>query len=223
MSKSLVNIKGTKFGLIFSFNMEEASFAEICAALEERLMISGDFFTNAEYSIYDENSFSQHDLVMLESIIGKYHMHKISLEAQKERKENNEDLTFQAFGGDSVMIMRGVRSGQRLNIRGNAVIMGDVNPGGEIVASGSILIMGCCRGLLHAGAEGDKNTFIVAYSMAAQQLRIAEHVATLPDDVGNSPLKMATLKDSNIIITDYHPQYFNTEAEVYKEYKGVNP
>jgi septum site-determining protein MinC len=71
--------------------------------------------------------------------------------------------------------------------------------------------MGFCRGLLHAGAEGDKNVFILAYTMAAQQLRIAEHVATLPENLGDTPLKMATLKGDNIVITDYSPLYFNIE------------
>ena len=214
MSKSLVNIKGTKSGLVFSFNAADASFAEICAALEERLIISGDFFINAEYVIQDEETFAPHDLAMLISIMEKYHLQKSSWEAQNEQKEGNEEVTFQAFGGDSVMVMRGVRSGQRLNIRGNAIVMGDINPGGEIVATGSIVVMGFCRGLLHAGAEGDKSVFILAYTMAAQQLRIAEHVATLPDNLGETPLKMATLKDDNIVITDYSPQYFNLEPTV---------
>lgn len=212
MSKNLINIKGTKSGLIFSFNRKEASFAEICAALEEKLMASGDFFTNAEYMIQEEEAFSVQDLAMLDKIMEKYDLKKTVLIMENEQIESSEAVTFQARGGDSVMVMRGVRSGQRLNIRGNAIIMGDVNRGGEIVASGSILVMGCCRGLLHAGAEGEKNVFILAYKLAAQQLRIAEHVATLPEDMGGAPLKMATLKDESIVITDYHPTRFSLEA-----------
>jgi septum site-determining protein MinC len=211
MSKSLVNIKGAKSGLIFSFSTAEASFAEVCAALEEKLLGSGDFFTNAEYIIQDEELFSPQDLALLESIMEKYHLQKSNWDPHNEQPESGEDITFQALGGDSVMVMRGVRSGQKLNIRGNAIVMGDVNPGGEIVATGSILVMGYCRGLLHAGAEGDKSVFILAYNMAAQQLRIAEHVATLPDNLGDTPLKMAALKDESIVITDYRPPYFGAE------------
>ncbi|MCL1817189.1 MAG: hypothetical protein FWG43_06285, partial [Clostridiales bacterium] len=212
MSKSLVNIKGTKSGLIFTFNTDDASFAELCAALEERLIISGDFFTNAEYTIQDEEVFSADDLAKLRSIMGKYHLSINNRIEQNEQLENREETTFQAFGGDSVMVMRGVRSGQKLNIRGNAIIMGDVNPGGEIVASGSIVVMGSCRGLLHAGAEGDKNVFILAYMLASRQLRIAEHVATLPDNLADTPLKMATLVDNSIVVTDYNPARFGMES-----------
>jgi len=89
-----------------------------------------------------------------------------------------------------------------------AVVMGDVNPGGEIVATGDIVVMGSCRGILHAGAEGDENCYIVAYNMSAQQLRIASHVATVPSDIGLSPLKVAVIQNSSIILTDYIPSQF---------------
>jgi len=208
MSKNLVNIKGSKFGLIFSFNTMEASFAELCAALEEKLTGSGDFFSNAEYRIQNDQLFSTEELSYIEGIMDKYHMIKSVLPVQNEKREEREEMTFQAHGGDSVMIMRGVRSGQKLNIRGNAIIMGDINPGGEIVASGSIVVMGHCRGLLHAGAEGDRDAYIVAYVLTSQQLRIADHVASLNEDLSDSPLKAAMIQDSGIVITDYLPSQF---------------
>lgn len=208
MAKSLVHIKGSNSGLIFSFSTMEASFAELCAALEEKLMGSGDFFTNSGYVIQDEQQFTPEELSLMDSIMEKYHMKKTVLPTCNEQKEGREEVTFQAHGGDSVMIMRGVRSGQKLNVRGNAIVMGDINPGGEIVASGSIVVMGSCRGLLHAGAEGDQNAYIVAYTLASQQLRIAEHVATLPEDLAVSPLKAAMIRDGAIVITDYHPAHF---------------
>jgi septum site-determining protein MinC len=144
--------------------------------------------------------------------MGKYYLQKSAQITHNVQLESREEITFQAFGGDSVMVMRGVRSGQKLNIRGNAIIMGDVNPGGEIVASGSIVVMGNCRGLLHAGAEGDKGVFILAYILASRQLRIAEHVATLPEDLGDAPLKMAMLRDDNIQVSDYNPSRFGMES-----------
>lgn len=208
MSKNLVSIKGSKFGLLFSFNTMEASFAELCAALEEKLMGSGDFFNNAEYIIQNDQLFSTEEISLIEGIMEKYCMTKSVSSVQNEKKEEREEMTFQAHGGDSVMIMRGVRSGQKLNIRGNAIIMGDINPGGEIVASGSIVVLGCCRGLLHAGAEGDRDAYIVVYILASQQLRIADHVASLTEDLSDLPLKAAMIQDGGIVITDYQPSQF---------------
>ena len=51
MNKNLVSIKGTSSGLVFTFNRENATFKEICLALEDKLMNSGDFFVHAEYII----------------------------------------------------------------------------------------------------------------------------------------------------------------------------
>ncbi|MEG2213523.1 MAG: septum site-determining protein MinC, partial [Clostridiales bacterium] len=79
---------------------------------------------------------------------------------------------------------------------------------GEILASGNIVIMGACRGVLHAGAEGDRSCFIIAYTMAAQQLRIADMVATVPPEISASPLKVALIKGDGIILTDYTSSQF---------------
>jgi septum site-determining protein MinC len=140
----------------------------------------------------------------------KYHLQKNIKPMENTQKEQREDVLYQAQGGDSVMIMRSVRGGQKINVRGNAVIMGDINPGGEVMASGSIIVMGSCRGLLHAGAEGDTDAFVVAYVLAAQQVRIADHVATVPQELAESPLKAAMIKGDTIVVTDYFPSQFKS-------------
>lgn len=66
-----------------------------------------------------------------------------------------------------------VRSGQKLEFEGSIVIMGDVNDGAEVIAGDNIVILGALRGLAHAGAKGNVNAIIVASSIDAPQLRIA--------------------------------------------------
>jgi len=53
-----------------------------------------------------------------------------------------------------------------------------------------------------------EESYILVYNMHAQQLRIAEHVATVPEDAGMSPLKLAMIQDNNIVLTDYVPAQF---------------
>src|SRR5699024_6421528 len=48
-------------------------------------------------------------------------------------------------------INRIVRSGQVLEVTGNLLLIGDVNPGGKVVATGNIYIMGRLYGIAHAG------------------------------------------------------------------------
>ena len=43
-------------------------------------------------------------------------------------------------------------------------------------------------------------------------MRIAEYVATVPEDAGLSPLKLAVVQDGSIVLTDYVPAQFKESA-----------
>lgn len=73
-----------------------------------------------------------------------------------------------------------VRSGVEIRHSGTVVILGDLNPGGIVVADGDILVWGRLRGVAHAGAGGNAQCLILALQMQPTQLRIAEHVARAP-------------------------------------------
>ncbi len=70
-----------------------------------------------------------------------------------------------------------LRGGQTLHHTGNIVVVGDVNPGAELVATGDILVFGRLGGIAHAGAQGDAEARIYALDLAATQLRIATFIA----------------------------------------------
>jgi septum site-determining protein MinC len=70
-----------------------------------------------------------------------------------------------------------LRGGQILQQMGNIVVVGDVNPGAELVASGDILVFGALRGTAHAGAQGDAAARVAALELAPTQLRIATYIA----------------------------------------------
>ncbi len=70
-----------------------------------------------------------------------------------------------------------LRGGQVLHHTGNIVVIGDVNPGAELVATGDIVVFGRLRGIAHAGAGGDETARIYALDLSATQLRIATFIA----------------------------------------------
>jgi septum site-determining protein MinC len=70
-----------------------------------------------------------------------------------------------------------LRGGQALAYAGNVVIVGDVNPGAEVVAGADIVIFGTLRGVAHAGAQGDTGARVFALELAPTQLRIASRIA----------------------------------------------
>ena len=73
-----------------------------------------------------------------------------------------------------------IRSGVEIRHSGTVVILGDINPGGVVVASGDIIVWGRLRGIAHAGAGGNSQCLIMALQMEPTQLRIANFVARAP-------------------------------------------
>jgi len=80
-------------------------------------------------------------------------------------------------------------------------VLGDVNPGAEVVAGGDVVVVGALRGLAHAGAEGNEQATIWALELAAKQLRIAEVVAIAPEEAepGGGP-ERARVENGQIVI-----------------------
>jgi septum site-determining protein MinC len=74
-----------------------------------------------------------------------------------------------------------VRSGMDIRHEGTVIIMGDVNPGGEIYAAGDIIVWGRLRGIAHAGYPNNPQCLIMALQMEPTQLRIADRVARAPE------------------------------------------
>jgi septum site-determining protein MinC len=97
-----------------------------------------------------------------------------------------------------------LRSGGKVSYEGNVVVMGDVNPGAEIVASGSIIIWGRLRGVVHAGAEGDESAVVCALELLPTQLRIAGEIAVSPKKQGKSQPEVARLKDGHLTAEPWH-------------------
>ncbi len=69
-----------------------------------------------------------------------------------------------------------LRSGQKIEYEGSLVIIGDVNPGAEVIAGENIIVVGELRGLAHAGAKGNRDAVIEAVAISATQIRIADIV-----------------------------------------------
>jgi len=101
---------------------------------------------------------------------------------------------------EGLVVQRTLRSGQSLRHPGHVVIIGDVNPGAEVVAGGHIVVWGRVRGLVHAGALGDEEAVICALDLAPMQLRIAAHIARSPEDRGRTPVpEMASVREGQIV------------------------
>lgn len=111
---------------------------------------------------------------------------------------------------NTILIKRTLRSGQKIHYQGNVVVLGDVNPGAEVVATGNVIVMGQLRGVVHAGAGGDEKAMVMSFRLAPTQLRIANHITRPPDDdspESNQP-EIARIKNGVVTI-----EIFNTGTD----------
>lgn len=82
---------------------------------------------------------------------------------------------------DPLYLQASVRIVIEIRHPGTVIILGDLNPGSNVVAAGDILVWGRLRGFVHAGAWGNSNCRIMALQMEPTQLRIANAVARAPE------------------------------------------
>ncbi|MCT7993416.1 septum site-determining protein MinC [Laspinema olomoucense] len=92
----------------------------------------------------------------------------------------NPVATVQALA-DPLYLETTLRSGVEIRHPGNVILVGDVNPGGSIIADGDILVWGRLRGLAQAGANGNEQCIVMALQMEPTQIRIADWVARSPE------------------------------------------
>jgi septum site-determining protein MinC len=105
----------------------------------------------------------------------------------------------------ALMVRRTLRSGYSLKHPGHIVIIGDINLGAEVIASGSVVIWGKLRGVVHAGAEGDTNANVYALDLSPTQLWIAGQNATLPLKRIKQQPESARLRDGEVVVETWNP------------------
>jgi len=102
-------------------------------------------------------------------------------------------------GEQAVLFHRTLRSGFSIQFPGHVVVIGDVNPGAEIIAGGNIVIWGRLRGMAHAGAEGNTNAIVCALDLMPTQLRIANQISITPQQRKKAQPEMVCLKDGKVV------------------------
>lgn len=207
-----VSIKGGKDGLRLVLD-ESAPWADILDELHERFSHGTEFFHGAELIIdTGERALADEELAELVALMGEHSLQPTAL-ATSSREGRSAGraagvatrpalraaapMQPQNDPDSSLFVQRTLRSGQVLRHHGHLVLMGDVNPGAEVMAGGSIIIWGRLRGTAHAGAMGDMSAVICALELTPTLLRIADAMARPP---GTRPVgpEMARITEKGI-------------------------
>lgn len=234
MRKDDVLFKGTKDGVLITLN-DEQDYEVLKKRLKEKLVASDNFFQGGWVILdVGRRTLTTAQLIELETIINQEHGVHLSRVIRGEDASNgitNEEppasntvlpgpirwgvpvgeqkrLLFDdsdVHQGNTIIVRRTIRSGQRVRFQGSVVILGDVNPGAEVTATGDIVVLGSLRGVAHAGAAGDERAVVAALSLQPTQLRIGSMIARPPDGDQPRPAgpELARVIDGAIVIRPY--------------------
>lgn len=207
MKEEDVVFKGTKNGLTL-FIKEDMDLALLQEKILDKLNSAGNFFVGAAVQIDVADLRLPEDKVKaIKKMIESFGLIFDGIVTHAEFKKPEINRTEVMDMTNSLLVKKTLRSGQRLNYDGNIIIMGDVNPGAEVMASGDIIVLGRLRGVAHAGALGNQEAIVMAFQLQPIQLRIAQYITRSPDNeeislAPDSP-EIARVKDGLVMIEPY--------------------
>ena len=232
MDNSVI-IKGSKSGITV-FLDNEMPFEELLESVSDKFKNASKFFNNANMAIsFDGRDLSAEEEKKILNIISDVSDLNIVcvLDENNDMKTVYEEAVKKAIASTAVqvpepalqpvsqtvsdqrtscMFYKGtLRSGQVFEADGSVVVLGDVNPGGKVVAKGSVIVLGSLKGNIFAGVDGNENAFVVALEMNPMQIKIADVIARSSDSApkkksknkGVMP-KISFVEDGNIYIED---------------------
>jgi len=217
----MITIKGIRQGLLVT--LRRGGWEQLLAELQRRLEASPAFFKGGRVSLdvgslpltednlrQARDMLAQHD-VTLHAVVGKNAQTEAASQALGlvidlglERRPPPTTPAPQANPDEALLKQGTLRSGQSVRYPGHVIIIGDVNPGAEIVAGGHIVVWGKLRGTVHAGAMGDDEAMICALDLSPTQLRIASYITRSPEERRRKPTpEVAAVCNGQIVATPW--------------------
>lgn len=228
MTVSQFSIKGTRDGLVITTG--EGPWPDVAESLVDTIQSQGDFFRGARVALHvGERALERDDIRKLRDKLAE---HDVTLwavlgkSADTIRSARREDLATELeqpapaptqdesgelpeidsneYGTGAVVVKHTLRSGRVIRHTGHIVVIGDVNPGAQIIAGGDVLVWGRLRGTVHAGAMGDERALVCALDLRPMQLRIANRVAISPVERQARPRpEIAFVRDGQIVAEEW--------------------
>ena len=219
---SLVQIKGLRDGLLVS--LHDAAWEDQRSALLMQMDQQPSFFQGARLAL-DVGSQVLHvnEMVELRDRLSERNVvlwavisesptteqtaqllglaTRISKPRPEETRFTSKDLDDET----ALFINKTIRSGTRIEFPGHVVVLGDVNPGAEIIAEGNIIIWGRLRGAVHAGSKGDESAKVCALDFAPMQLRVAEEAVNIKKEKENPGPEMAFIRNGRVVVEPWKP------------------
>src|SRR5215510_10334774 len=164
-----IAIKGIREGLLLTIKSDAGEWAELTARLAIRIDEQRGFFKGARVALdVGSRPVRHHELDSLRALLSKRDVTlwavistsgttqgsarnlglETTLVAQQEQLDTPE-VSPEEAGMPGILIDHTLRGGRVVRSNGHVIVYGDVNPGAEIVAAGSVIIWGRLRGMVH--------------------------------------------------------------------------
>ncbi|TAK12088.1 MAG: septum site-determining protein MinC [Anaerolineae bacterium] len=213
-----VQIKGIREGLLVTLG--EGMWSDVQTALLQEVAEKASFFRGAKLILDVENHIlNAATLGKLRDLLADFdlslwavlshsptteqtaQMLGLATRIHQGKPEDSPEPANEAGleGADGLLVRRTLRSGNSIDFPGHVTVIGDVNPGAEIIAGGDVVVWGRLRGLVHAGAEGDTSAVVCALDLSPTQLRIAGEIALTPPDRKQPRPEKAFLRDGQVV------------------------
>ncbi len=220
MSRNAVVLKSNPHGLILNLD-PSLPFSELAAAVGEKFRESGAFFKDAQLalSFRGRELTKEEELKLIDEITMNCDIRIACIldedpkaaEASREAVEQAEKSRSDNRGGqpqkEAAQFYRGsLHRGQILESDLSILILGDVNPGAQLISERNIVVLGCCMGSVCAGAGGDTDCYAAALTMLPSDIRVAGLLARSAirknADSGGYPVdpKIAYPRDGHLMI-----------------------
>jgi septum site-determining protein MinC len=196
-----IAIKGSKDGLRLVL-AEEADWSDVLDALRLQLERGAEFFHGAQLTIdIGARPISEHELHAVLALLQAHGLQPAHLATNTPEGRNAGRITgvptrpafrpspqqAERDNDGALLVVRTLRSGQVLRHHGHITIIGDVNPGAEVIAGGNVIVWGRLRGRVHAGALGDTSAVVGALELMPSLIQIADKMSRPPDQRAPGP------------------------------------
>lgn len=184
-------------------------FEELKEAVAEKFRESADFFKDAKVALaFDGRELTEEQEMELLQVIDENTRLKVycivdreRLEKRKEDRQDEEELKNigQFFRGT-------LRFGQVLESETGIVIIGDVEPGAQVIARGSVVVIGHLKGTVYAQSPEPGEAFVAALYMEPELIRIGMYTRKSRVKRSGGPMrpKMCRVKNDRLCFETIH-------------------
>jgi septum site-determining protein MinC len=204
------------YGLLVRMDWE-VPLSQLLVEIEEHIQKSPAFFADAKVFLeVDTKPVLQHDMDQLGVVLTRHGLTLQGVVSAASRvegmsrpqpePEQPQVITSLIDGKEALVVEhRTLRSGEMVASEGHLIIMGDVNPGAEVIAENNIIVWGSLKGTAYAGVPNQEDAVIAALHLTPIQLRIAGHIARSPDAGQATPSvpELARIDQNEIVVESW--------------------